>query len=208
VAVLLAVASVAAVAAALGPHNGRFYVTWVYSDPQTGEQDRQQLMVDLFMAHTSGWHWSLFVAVLLGAFLASRARRTSHALAAAVPVGLLLAAVDLAVSWLTGGGTRQRLAWANQSGWPSVPADLLADDAFRMVVAAGLATFASAAVAGVGLGTFFAPVLRSPTAEVARVTLLAVAVYGGGHHGSRLARRGPARGIRRCLPRVPQFVGI
>jgi hypothetical protein len=154
------------------------YVTWVYSDPQTGEQERQQLMVDLFMAHTSGWHWSVFVAVLLGAFLASRARRTSHALAAAVPVGLLLAAVDLAVSWLTAGGTRQRLAWANESGWPSVPADLLADDAFRMVVAAGLATFASAAVAGVGLGTFFAPVLRSPTAEVARVTLLAVAVYG------------------------------
>lgn len=115
-AILVAVVCVAAIIAALAPHNGRFYVMWVYNDPQTADEQRQRLMVDLFMAHTSGWHRELFVALLLGAFLASRAPRMLHAVAAAIPLGLQVAAVNLTTSWLTAGGARQRLVWAHEVG--------------------------------------------------------------------------------------------
>ncbi|MEE6258894.1 hypothetical protein [Plantactinospora sonchi] len=178
-AVLVAIVLVAVVAAALGPHNADFYQLWVYFDPQTGEEQYQNLRVDLFMALTSGFFWNQFVALFLGVFLASRLRGISRALVAAVPAGMLLAAVNLAVAWQVSADTRRRLDWWSENASATFPTDLLAEDGFQRVLAAGLAGYPLAAIAGVGLGTLVAPMLRASTVANTLLAVVATVTYGG-----------------------------
>ncbi|TDC38860.1 hypothetical protein E1211_05670 [Micromonospora sp. 15K316] len=175
---LVAVILVAAVAAALAPFNAIYYEAWIYNDPQTNEELHDNEMIDFFMAHTSGFFWGQFIALFTGAFLASHVRGMRRALLAAVPAGLLLAAVDFAVAWSSSAGVRRRLAWWTENHPGFLPADLFSDDRFHHVLAAGLAAFPLAAIAGVGLGTLIAPLLRAPAAVVATLTVVSTMLYG------------------------------
>ncbi|MER7892207.1 hypothetical protein ABTX15_20545 [Micromonospora sp. NPDC094482] len=177
VGVLVAVVLVAVVAAALTPFNGNYYEVAIYNDPQTSEERYEQVMVDVFMAHTSGFFWGQFIALLLGAFLASRLRGMRWALAAALSVGVLLAAVNFAAAWHSSSDIRRWLAWRAEKS-AGLPIDLLSDDRFHHVLAAGLAAFPIAAIAGVGLGTLIAPLLRLPAVAVASIALLSTVSYG------------------------------
>jgi hypothetical protein len=134
-------------------------------------------MVDVFMAHTSGFFWNQFIALFLGVFLASRLRGMTQALVAAVPAGVLLAAVNFAVAWQSSTDARRRLAWWAENS-PVFSADLLADDRFQQVLAAGLAAFPIAAIAGVGLGILIAPSLRALNIIVTFSTALSTVFYG------------------------------
>ncbi|GIF76463.1 hypothetical protein [Asanoa siamensis] len=172
VAVLVAGVLVALIAAALASSNAKYYEVWIYNDPQTSEEQRDWLMVDVFMAHTSGFFWNQFIVFFLGAFLGARLRGMLQALAAAVLAGAVLAAVNFAVAWHTSAHVRRRLAWWLENSSMPVPADLLADEQLQHVLAAGLAAFPLAALAGVGLGNLIAPALRG--SAVLLVPLMAI----------------------------------
>ncbi|MBE1491072.1 hypothetical protein [Plantactinospora soyae] len=174
VAVLVAAVLVAAISAALVSHNSNYYEVWVYNDPQTSEEQYEQFVIDLFMAHTSGFFWGPIIALLLGVFLASRLRGVPQALGVAVPAGVLLAGVNFAVAWQLSADTRRGSAW-----YPaSVPANLLADDRFQHVVGAGLAAYPLAAIAGVGLGALFVYLLRLPAVAVLPLAVMVAVPYG------------------------------
>ncbi|MEU4680290.1 hypothetical protein [Micromonospora sp. NPDC023737] len=174
----MAVALVAIVAAALAPINSDYYHVWIYNDPQTNEELYEEVVIDVFMAHTSGFFWGQVIALVLGAFLAAKVRGMPRALASAVCAGLLLAAVDFAVAWQSAAGIRQRIAWWNENHPGFLPTDPLSDDGFHHVLAVGLTSFPLAAVAGVGLGALITPLLRLPAVVVAILTVLAAVPYG------------------------------
>ncbi|MER7443971.1 LPXTG cell wall anchor domain-containing protein [Micromonospora avicenniae] len=174
----MAVVLVAAVAAALAPINSDFYHVWIYNDPQTNEELHEEVMIDMFMAHTSGFFWGQIIALILGAFLAARVRGMPRALGSAVCAGLLLAAVDFAVAWQSSAGIRQRIAWWTENHPGFLPTDPLSDGGFHHVLAVGLASFPVAAIAGVGLGTLITPLLRLPAVVVAILAVLAAVPYG------------------------------
>lgn len=176
---LVAVALVALVAAALAWHNGDYYHFWIYNDPQTDEELTEEVRVNLFMAHTSGMFWGQFVALFLGAFLAARTPGMSRALAVAVPAGVLLAVVNLAVAWQTSADARRPLAWWAENAPELVPsADPLAVDGLRGVLAAALASYPIATVAGVGLGTLAIPLLRAPAVTRTLLAGVVTVAYG------------------------------
>lgn len=176
--VLGAVILVAVVAVALSSPNANVYPLMSYSDLQTDEEMYKDLKMGLFMAHTSGFFWGQFVALFLGVFLAARLPGTSRALTAAVPAGVLLAAVNLAVAWWTAADTRASLAWyaENVPAW-GLSADPLADNGFPHMLAATLAGYPLAAVAGVGLGALAAPLLRGPAVATTLLAIVAVTPY-------------------------------
>lgn len=174
----MAVGLVAVVAAALAPINSDYYHVWIYNDAQTNEELYQEVMIDMFMAHTSGFFWGQIIALILGAFLAAKVRGMPRAMASAVCAGLLLAAVNFAVAWQSSAGIRQQIAWWNENhpGFP--PSDPLSVDGFHHVLAVGLASFPVAAIAGVGLGTLITPLLRISAVVVTILTVLAAVPYG------------------------------
>ncbi|MFC3499566.1 hypothetical protein ACFOOK_00935 [Micromonospora krabiensis] len=177
-AVLVAAVLVAVIAKGLASFNSNYYEVWIYNDAQTGEEQREQVMVDVFMTHTSGFFWGQLVALLLGAFLAVRLRGLPRALAAALSAGLVLAAVDVAVAWHSSADSRRALSrWAERSPG-EFPADLLSDDRFLQVLIAGLALFPVAAIAGVGLGTLIAPLRHAPAVALASLAVIATVSYG------------------------------
>ncbi|MFD0782762.1 hypothetical protein ACFQZ8_02300 [Micromonospora azadirachtae] len=176
--VLVAAVLVAVTAAALAPVNGDYYHVFIYNDPQTNEELYEEVMIDVFMAHTSGFLWGQIIALILGAFLAAKVRRMPRAVASAVCAGLLLAAVNFTVAWQSAAGVRQRITWWNENHPGFLPTDPLSDDGFHHVLAVGLASFPVAAIAGGGLGTLITPLLRLPAVVVATLTILAAVPYG------------------------------
>ncbi|MFI7604355.1 hypothetical protein ACIBTV_04450 [Micromonospora sp. NPDC049366] len=177
-AVFVAVVLVAVVARGLASFNSDYYEVWIYNDAQTGEEQRAQLMVDVFMAHTSGFLWGQIITLLLGAFLAVRLRALPRAFTAALSAGLVLALVNVAVAWHSSAVSRRALTrWAEKSPG-DFGSDLLADDRFLQVLTAGLALFPVAAIAGVGLGNLIAPLRHAPVAALASLAVIATVPYG------------------------------
>lgn len=130
--VLLSIPLVALLAAILLPLNDGFYEFWVNYDPQGDAQQYERRQTTIAFRYTSGVLCGQLVALLAGAALASRQR--AWALATAMPLGAVLAATVLAVSY------------ARDGSGPLTDADI------ARLVAVELAAFPLFAAVGVGLG--------------------------------------------------------
>ncbi|MEH1130496.1 hypothetical protein [Micromonospora sp. CPCC 206061] len=134
--VLLSIPLVTALAVILLPLNDGYYELWVNYDPQGDAQQHEWQYTTRAFRYTSGVLCGQLVALLAGAALAVRHR--AWALAAAVPLGVLLAAVTFAV------------AYARDGRGP------LDDVGIARLVAVELAAFPLFAAVGVGLGLLLA----------------------------------------------------
>jgi hypothetical protein len=134
--VLLSIPLVATLAVLLLPLNDGYYEFWVNYDPQGDAQQHEWQYTTRAFRYTSGVLCGQLVALLAGAVLALRHR--VRALAAAVPLGAVLAAVTFAVAYHRDGR------------------DPLADAAIARLVTAELAAFPLFAAVGVGLGLLLA----------------------------------------------------
>lgn len=130
--VLLSIPLVAALAAALVALNDGYYALWVNYDPQGDAQQHERQYTTRAFRYTSGVLCGQLVALLSGAVLALR--HQARALAAAVPLGALLAAVTFAVTYTRDGNAP------------------LADAGIARLLAVELAAFPLFAAIGVGLG--------------------------------------------------------
>jgi preprotein translocase subunit SecG len=114
--------------------NARFYLDWIYYDPQEADEFVDMRRVNAFMTATAGF----MAGPLLGALTGGLLRRYRPAIAA----GMLFALVDIAIAWPMSASYRHRLA-----AGAAVEGRLL-----WTTVAVGLAVFPVAAVLGVALG--------------------------------------------------------
>ncbi|MFC0027935.1 hypothetical protein ACFFMM_00155 [Micromonospora chaiyaphumensis] len=123
------------------PFNDGFYNFWVNYDAQGDAQQYEQLYATRVFRYTSGFLCGQLLALLAGAALARRYGQMK-ALAAAVPLAILLAGVSFAVAY--------PLARAREGSFFATPP--LGDPVLVRVLLCELAAYPLYAAAGVGLG--------------------------------------------------------
>ncbi|MET7971416.1 hypothetical protein [Micromonospora sp. NPDC005305] len=145
------------------PFNDRFYGFWVNDDPQGDAQQYELLHTTRIFRYTSGVLCGQVLALLAGAALASR-NAQARALAAAVPLAVLLAGVAVAVAY--------PLARARESIFFTSPA--LDDPILVRVLLCEVTAYPFYAAAGVGLGAL----LRGRLGRGARWPLVLLLLLG------------------------------